>query len=179
MTPPPLDAFADIHTHRPDAGADAIINILPGDTIRPGRWYSIGIHPWDTGTQPSPQTWQLLADTAADPQIVAIGECGLDALRGAPLPQQETIFLRHVQLSEQLHKPLIIHAVRTIHHILRLHGTLRPTQPWIIHGYRGNPTAAAQLIAAGIHLSFGPRHNPHTYAATPSHLRHRETDATP
>ena len=134
----------DIHTHDPSRADSAIINISPNEDILPGTYYSMGIHPWDT-----PNVTQTMLDALAskahNKQIVAIGETGLDALRGGEIASQIELFKFHIELSEQLEKPLIIHAVRTFPLIIKLKQELKPRQPWIIHGFRGKPEQAQEL----------------------------------
>ena len=139
--------------------------------------FSYGIHPWDTGGAGIDRMLARVASLAADSRVVAIGETGLDALRGAPLDVQERIFLRHAAIAESVGKPLIIHAVRTAARIAGLCRSFRPTVPWIIHGFRGKPQLARQLLAAGLSLSLGPLHNPDTAAMIPPGRLYRETDA--
>lgn len=169
-----LSKYADVHTHRLDAGDDAIINLPWGHDVPERGSFSVGIHPWDTATLGSEADIEQVRRLAALPQVVAIGEAGLDALRGAPLSEQERVFEAHVAISEAAGKPLIIHAVRTLHLILALHKRLRPTQTWIIHAFRGSAALAAQLAERGIHLSI-PYGAPMPASVPPS-LLHRETD---
>ncbi len=56
---------------------------------------------------------------------------------------------------------------------------LKPTQPWIIHGFRGKPQQAGQLLRAGFNLSLGPNFNPETARVIPSDRLHIETDDSP
>lgn len=167
--------MTDVHTHNLDAGPDAIINLPAGQyaPLREGRHYSIGVHPWDTTAD---YDLEKIAIAAENPQIVAIGECGLDALRGAPLDKQEEIFRWHVALSERLGKPLIIHAVRTQQRIIELHRELKPKRTWIVHGFRGKPQMAAALVREGIHISIGKKYNPAILDVVPSDFLHHETD---
>ena len=162
-----------------NAGPEAVINLpLTAEAtslMRPGWSYSVGIHPWDTATA-TEADFNTLSVLAQHPQIVAIGECGLDALKGAPLDVQEQIFLRHVQLSEELQKPLIIHAVRTHSRLIQLRNALRPTQRWMIHGFRGKPQQAEQLIRAGFDISLGKTYNPAVLDVIPPDRLHFETD---
>ena len=51
------------------------------------------------------------------PCVVAVGEVGLDALRGASLALQEFVFRRQVEISEAVGKPLVLHVVRTGHRL--------------------------------------------------------------
>ncbi|MDE7377094.1 MAG: TatD family hydrolase, partial [Muribaculaceae bacterium] len=139
--------YSDVHTHRLDAGLDAIIN-LPLDSIdsipADGRSYSVGVHPWDAEAQVD---WERLRQAASLPQVVAIGECGLDALRGPALDVQEPVFVRQARLAEELGKPLIVHCVRAYGRLMELRRALSPSQPWLVHGFRGKPELARQLAA--------------------------------
>lgn len=74
---------------------------------------SAGLHPnsaqefLETGIEP-------FTGLAADPKVVAIGECGLDNFRPedaeAAKPLQREVFLAHVELAARTRKPLMIHA---------------------------------------------------------------------
>lgn len=173
--PTDLSKYSDVHTHNPDAGSCAIINLPWGiDVPRQGS-YSVGIHPWQAAAA-TEADYQRLSMLAADKNVVAIGETGLDALRGGPIDTQIPAFIRHIEVSEATQKPLIIHAVRTINQIIALHKGLRPTQTWVIHGFRGKPEQAKQLIREGIHISLGHKFNPLVPDAVPAHMLHHETD---
>jgi TatD DNase family protein len=171
-----LADFLDIHTHNLNADTDSIISIGVDDTLLPNHFYSIGIHPWAN----SYTDLQLsrLYDIATDERVIAIGETGLDALRGMPLNRQLQLFRHHIEISIKLNKPLIIHAVKTIDQIIALHRQYSPQQEWIIHGFRGKPQQACQLINLGFSLSLGEHFNPATAAITPLNRLYTETDTS-
>lgn len=171
----PLSRYADVHTHRADAGPDAIICLPRGADVPREGAYSVGIHPWDAA-EATEADRQWVERAAEMPQVVAIGETGLDALRGGPLDEQERMFVWHAELSERLGKPLIIHAVRTLERVMALRRRLRPAQPWVIHGFRGKPEMARQLVRAGFDISLGEHYNPGVPEAVPADRLHRETD---
>ncbi len=172
----PLNLPKNIHTHRRDRDADAVINVVPGEAMLDRQAYSVSIHPWnaDTATDESLST---LARHARDPRVVAIGETGIDRLRGPELAIQERLFREHIKLSEALAKPLIIHCVRAYDVILKLKKELRPVQPWIIHGYRGGVALTRQLLAADLYLSIGARYNADSVALIPASRLLHETDS--
>lgn len=181
----PMSLPFDFHTHHLDAPAGrAIINVPQAWILqperfdpRPGALYSAGIHPWWTAdTDEVACMLRQLPTLLQHPQVVALGECGLDALRGAPLEDQEATFCRQIALAEQAGLPVTLHVVRTFDRLLRLHKTLRPTTTWTVHGFRGKPALARQLLQAGLDLSFGARRNEETYRLTPPQRRHDETD---
>lgn len=166
----------DRHTHNPLAN-DAIIN-LPrlGSPSRPEALYSVGWHPWWSG----PVDWAWIESVAQHPQVVQIGECGLDRQRGAaPLAEQLNITARHAQLAEELGKPLLLHIVGAWSEIIALRRRMRPSQPWIIHGFRGKPALARQLLEAGFDLSLGRKFNPDVLPLIPPERLHRESDDDP
>ena len=167
----------DAHTHTP--APNAIISVEPGNfSPSEGLFYSVGIHPWSP--RPDAHSEALLRSAAHHPQVVAIGECGIDLLRGTlPLNEQVQLTLLHARLAEEAHKPLVLHCVRAYHLIARLLKEFRPTQPWIIHGFRGNASVAHQLLRfPQVWLSFGEHFNPEALAATPPTRRLAETDCS-
>ncbi len=135
----------------------------------------MGIHPWDA-EKITAESIEMLKERSADPQVIAIGEAGLDALKGGDMARQIELFKCHAAISEALKKPLIIHAVKTFQQIISLHDSLRPALPWIIHGFRGKAPLAVQLFKHGFYLSLGEKFNPEAAAALPAACLFVETD---
>lgn len=165
----------DIHTHRIDA-REAVISVNPWE-FNPveGLYYSVGIHPWQVG-RATDADFDRLAECARSDNVLMIGECGIDKLRGGDLPMQMSVLERHIALSEQVCKPLVLHCVRASNELCRLRRQLRPSMPWIVHGFRGNARVASQLLDAGFYLSYGERFNPEALAITPADHLLAETD---
>lgn len=175
----PLDGFADIHCHdlsRATSGT-AVVSVSPGTELQPGGTYSVGIHPWDTVGLPSLSTLKALVAAARDPRVVAVGECGFDTLRGGTPECQRRVFDFQARLAERVGKPLIIHAVRSDTALIAAKRRLHPSQRWIIHGFRGNPVQAGQLLREGFSLSLGKRFNPAVPAVVPPDRLYRESDS--
>ena len=173
----------DFHTHNLLAvPGTAIVNLPQEALLCPdafplveGGCYSVGIHPWWT-IENCEKMWNGLEFWLQNPQVVAIGECGLDKLRGASLSLQHHVFLRQVELAEVYQLPVTIHCVKAFDQILSLHKQVAPTVRWTIHGFRGKPELARQLLTAGFNLSFGTRYNEESWRSTPPDRRYRETD---
>ena len=170
----------DIHTHvLPEEPGSALVCIgcgpVPEGSLEQGHLFSAGLHPWDV-TEDFDKQLDKLEKLLANPQVAAVGECGFDALKGPSHELQEQAFVRQVQLSEQFRKPMILHVVRDFDSVIRLRRTLKPTQPWLIHGFRGGPEQMNQLYAQGILVSFGLKHNPESLKAVPSERLFLETD---
>lgn len=160
----------DTHTHH--LRHNAWVNRSPGDTLTDGYSYSIGVHPWEADRFNE----KALIEAASNPLVKAIGETGIDMLRGPEPDVQEAVFRRHAELSETLRLPLIIHCVKAYDRIMAIRREIKPEQPWIIHGFRGKPQLARQLLNAGFHISLGPRFNPETARIVPGDRLHIETD---
>lgn len=170
----------DFHTHRLDAEG-ALISVDPRqfDPL-PGRYYSVGFHPWHDVDRLTAGDWALLERCAQHPQVLAIGETGMDTLRGCDLDIQADAFLRHLQLAHALGKPVIAHCVRTAQRLLdvRRHAGLTDVT-LAIHGMRANERVARFLLDGGCYLSFGARFNPAALAITPPDRLLIETDDSP
>lgn len=88
------------------------------------------------------------------PQIIAIGEAGLDKLIETPLNEQATIFEIHIKMALEHQKPLIIHAVKAYSELLAMRKK-HPSGSWILHGFDGKKELAKQLTDKNINLSVG------------------------
>ncbi len=86
----------------------------------PGKLYTTaGVHPHDAKSC-STDTIQQLRQLAAQPQVVSIGECGLDYNRDfSPRDVQRRWFGEQIQLAGELHMPLFLHE-RDAHETLSL-----------------------------------------------------------
>lgn len=185
LPPAGTDDF-DFHTHDTLAPAGRAVVCMPQAWVmqpeqfvpRPGVLYSAGIHPWWTDRVGDvEQMMAALPTLLGNKQVVALGECGLDMLCGAPIEVQTAVFSRQIALAERFALPVTLHVVRAYDRLLHLHKMLRPTTEWTVHGFRGRPALARQLLATGLSLSFGPRHHAESFAITPPERRRRETDA--
>lgn len=168
----------DIHTHKPFPQPQGVISlrIREGEeqpALDVGQLYSAGIHPWDSAES---DALGAVESFCSQPQVVAIGECGVDILRGGPMFMQLNLFRRHIELSERIGKPIVVHCVKADDIICGLRRDLRPAMPWAIHGYRGKPSAAAQLLKSGCYISFGEHFNIDTLRSVPEERILAETD---
>ena len=151
--------YIDFHTHQVPVSKDVIAIVEGRDT-----W---GIHPWKAD------------ETFVVPNLsgkLAIGECGLDGLRGPSMERQEEVFVQQIRLSEEVERPLIIHCVKVLDRLLQLRKELRPTQSWMFHGFRGKPQQLRSLLDAGFFVSFGFQHNEESLRICPIDRLLLETD---
>ena len=169
----------DIHTHNLAAREAVISCAVDAFDPQPGLLYSVGIHPWHSASATDGDL-ERLASLVAHPQVVAIGETGLDTLRGAPLNRQLELLQRHIAIAEQVGKPVIAHCVRASQQLAALWRRTAPHRVAIaVHGFRGNVAVARTLLDAGCWLSYGERHNLAAVAVTPPDRLLVETDDAP
>ena len=172
----------NIHTHQiasDDENRLSILDVEPLDfesakSTYKNQSFSCGIHPWHS--ENSEARFQHLSKIAFDTRIVAIGETGLDKLKGPSIDVQISLFKRHIELSEELKKPLIIHAVKAWEELYHIRKEVSPAQPWIIHGFRGNPQITQQMAKVGCMFSIGERFNPESLKYIPKESLFLETD---
>jgi len=128
-------------------------NVTPAQLC--GGYYSLGLHPWYLATSKVADGLQNLAAHAADKNLLAVGECGLDAAIALPLNTQIPVFEQQIELAINWRKPLMIHCVRAYHELLRIKKCHAARSCWIIHGFNGKPALAEQLLQQDCYLSIG------------------------
>lgn len=153
--------FIDIHTHQIPAGEGELFikNLFPADEmdlLPPGGFYSAGLHPWHlTNNHDHKSQLETLETKIQLPEVVAVGECGLDKLANTESQLQLDIFVTQCRMAETVNKPVVIHCVRSYNEIFHLKRKLKPSVPWILHGYSGNSMITNQLVPLGFYFSLG------------------------
>ena len=113
-----------------------------------------GIHPHDAHLCDD-EAYRTIADEFAHlPQVVAIGETGLDYhYDNSPREVQQSVFRRFLQLAREVQKPVVIHsrdADEDTVEILRDEGS----DSGILHCFTGSPWMAEEVLKLGFHISF-------------------------
>jgi TatD DNase family protein len=120
-----------------------------------------GVHPHDTSGF-SDATLAEIRRLATQPNVVAVGEIGLDFYRNlAPAEEQRRAFSAQVALARELNLPIVVHnreAHADIMATLQPYGTVRGV--W--HCFVGDRQMAEEGLALGMYLSFA---GPVTYPA--------------
>jgi TatD DNase family protein len=127
------------------AAAVAVARRHPGTV-----WATVGLHPHDAA-----QGLDGLADLLAEPEVVAVGECGLDYhYDHSPRDAQRTAFAAQIALAHAHDLALVVHtreAWPDTFDILRAEGTPPRT---VLHCFTGGPDEARRCLDLGAHLSF-------------------------
>jgi TatD DNase family protein len=114
-----------------------------------------GIHPHQA-TDWSPESRDLLADLLTQPEVVAVGETGLDYhYDHAPRPRQIESFEGHLALAEGCRKPVVVHAREADADVARLIGAWGSRVPAVIlHSFSSGPELFTAGMQVGAYFSF-------------------------
>lgn len=161
--------FIDIHTHfeNTDSAVIAVLNHTQKDSFATPLLNemqpifqnqspkSAGLHPWFLTKENFDADFEKLSQLIHNQDIIALGECGLDRLKGEDLAFQTLAFEAQIRLAESVKKPVIIHCVKAYNEIVSLKRKLKPTVPLIIHGFNQNETILKDLVKNGFYISMG------------------------
>ena len=115
--------YVNIHTHRPTGS---------GIELR-----TAGVHPWDAATQDAATLGQRLGGAQA------VGETGLDFVRGADRAAQLSALRTQLRLARERGLPVVLHCVRAFEPLMRELAASEP-RAVIFHGFIGSPEQAGR-----------------------------------
>ena len=127
--------FINVHTHWTSNNENnlCIVNLDLNQPCPEQGYYSYGIHPWalDNADFQMEKIFSLLEEKLQSPNVLALGEAGLDKMHKDGFEQQIVVFERQIKLSETLQKPMIL------------------------HGFNGTEQDIQQLTGQGLFISVG------------------------
>lgn len=138
----------------------AVATTLPGyramrDLVgeRPNVAFSCGIHPLN---QDEPYDVEDLRRLAAEPNVVAMGETGLDYFYAPETREQQLACFRdHIRIGRELNKPVIVHTRDAREDTLNV---LREEQVsdcgGVLHCFTEDRETAGKLLDMGFYISF-------------------------
>lgn len=122
---------------------------------RRGVYGILGIHPNETA-KASEADWRTVRELAGRPEVVAIGESGLDLYWDeSPFDVQRRWLERHVELALDLDKPLVLHirdAYPECTELLETHA--RHGLRGVVHCFAGEAEEVAPFVEWGWPISF-------------------------
>ncbi len=149
-----------------------------------GVYAAVGIHP-NNAIEATVHVLDRIADLAAHPSVVGIGETGLDWFReGAPRIRQQDSFRDHIRLAKDLDKALIIHDRDAHDDVVAILTDEGAPERTVFHCFSGDVKLVEVCAANGWFMSFAGnvtfRNAPDLHeaaAAAPLELLVTETDA--
>ena len=118
---------------------------------------TVGIQP-NHVAEVTPTAWDDVLAIAHLPEVVALGETGLDRYWDrTPFAQQEDYFARHLELARKLDRAVVIHCreaeadtVRMLRQDFDKHGPVRA----VMHSFTCDLATAQACLAMGLFISF-------------------------
>ncbi len=133
------------------ANAESMIAIA---RAHQGVYASVGIHPMDVvGNE---NCWKQLAILAEAPEVVAIGETGLDYHYSEDTADsQQESFRRHLHLAAQIQKPVIVHTRQARKETIAIIREAAAYSPrGVLHCFTEDWSMAKLALDLGFYISF-------------------------
>ncbi|MEO5877374.1 MAG: TatD family hydrolase [Streptosporangiaceae bacterium] len=120
----------------------------------PDVYAGVAIHPNDTKDL-AQATLDRIAELAALPRVVAVGETGLDYYRDHASPEdQQRSFRAHIAIAKAVGKALVIHDREAHDDVLRILAEEGAPDRVVFHCFSGDAAMAAVCAASGYVMSF-------------------------
>ncbi len=143
--------YFNLHSHFSDTQNVTIFQA--DDEVEENQWHSIGIHPWSANEEIEEIKY---LGRLSNQNCIAMGEIGLDKLKVPEMNVQIEIFQKQIEWSEKFELPVIIHCVKAWNELKVLKRNLKPSQPWIFHGF-SKIGILDEILNEGFYVSFGMR----------------------
>jgi TatD DNase family protein len=153
------DLYLNFHTHQQEPAEKEIViqsKFLQEDLIaQPSDkiFFTSGLHPWHADKLDVDEIKKRLEKLIELKSVIAIGETGIDKLKGPEIHLQMEAFKTHISVAEKHGLPIIIHSVKANNDVLKLKKDLNSKVPWVIHHFNGSKQMAFDLIDHGFYLS--------------------------
>jgi TatD DNase family protein len=142
--------YINIHTHFNTGRQIEVVSRTFDDVL--SEYFSFGIHPWEI------DKWENKLDFFDSflslKGCLAVGEIGLDKLKGPVISKQIELFKQQIIFSEEFHLPVILHCVKAWNELRVLKRELNPKQTWIFHGFTKS-MLTDEVLKEGIYISIG------------------------
>ena len=118
---------------------------------------SVGVHPCDVSSADWAQAQSVLVSHMQHPEVVAIGECGLDYYREEGLDKslQQTYFAGQIELGVTYNKPLVVHTRQAREDTIAiLRATGRYQSRGVMHCFTESKAMATQALDLGFYIAF-------------------------
>jgi TatD DNase family protein len=118
-------------------------------------WAAVAIHPNEAPTADE-AAWQAIAELAAQPRVVALGETGLDHFRteSSGWSAQEESFRRHIAIAKDAGKAVMIHDREAHDEVLGVLESEGAPEQVIFHCFSGDADFARRCAERGYVMSF-------------------------
>lgn len=114
---------------------------------------TVGIHPHEAEQFSGEETLEQLRKLCAQPEVVAVGEIGLDYFKEyAPRASQQRAFRAQLALAQELSKPVVIHLRDAAEDLLKILSEYQGVRG-VVHSFTGDWALVQKLLDLGFYLS--------------------------
>jgi TatD DNase family protein len=148
--------YINMHCHQVlDPEELSILNIHDPMDYDSNQLCSVGIHPWHVQEVIARDRVDAFYRLIQNPNVRAIGECGLDKMCATPWEMQLDVFSMQIQWAIEWQKPLMIHCVRSQQEVLK---ALKNFElGFVFHGFNRNLDMAVHVVNQGGYLSMNEK----------------------
>ena len=131
--------------------ADRSVQAIAAARRHPGTvWATAGLHPHD-----AVQGIDGIVDLLTEPEVVAVGECGLDYYyEHSPREVQREAFAAQIALAHERDLTLVVHTRDAWDDTFDVLVAERVPERTVVHCFTGGPDEARRCLDLGTHLSF-------------------------
>jgi len=118
-----------------------------------GVWCTAGVHPHEAGSA-APEDVDAVRGLAGNPEVVAIGETGLDFhYDHSPRHVQRELFAAHLALGAETGLPVVVHAREADQEVAAALRGMPSGTSGVLHCFTGGEKAFEEAMAAGWYVS--------------------------
>jgi len=143
--------YLDCHTHRNFNENYSIVNLRGSNSKSSSFFYSFGFHPWEV--ELCQQSWTDLELHLQDNKCLALGEVGLDKLKGPLIEIQISRLNKQLEINEKFNLPVIVHCVKSWNEIKVIARKFKQFQ-WVFHGFN-KVSILDEVLREGWMISLG------------------------
>lgn len=115
----------------------------------PQLYPAAGIHPQEISDDVN-----LLEELVKNPNLIAVGECGLEYLGEVDKEKQKIIFRKQIELAQKYNKPLIIHARKAVDEVVEILSEYKNLNG-VFHCYSGGKKRVKKILELSGEWYFG------------------------
>lgn len=115
----------------------------------------LGLHPYFIDAHDDQDIEALDSALDSHPDVVAIGECGIDGRFADTLGAQWALFDAQLKLAKQRQLPVVIHCVHANDQVAKRLRQLDLPKGGLVHAFSGSPEQAKAFIELGFVLGVG------------------------
>lgn len=148
--------FVDVHTHT-HAHRNAVKSLFSSKYLDrefpDNQFFTSGVHPWFADVDLAQKFFNAIKKQP-HANLIGIGECGLDRIKGSDFEIQKEVFALHLELAKKLDLPVVIHQVKATSDLmpfLKKYNSLT----YVLHGFIGNKIQTKSLLDYNVYFSFG------------------------